>query len=111
METTYAKHDTLPAYELAQWDADGRTVLNKDAVKWGNEGIAPPAIGTRIQVTMNNLGPGTVRGYFTECGWLGLLVEFHEPPQWWVKQNAPNRPLGHIFGIEFKPAEVVAVSE
>jgi len=53
---------------------------------------------------MNQLGPATVKGYFIEHGWLGLLCEFHDPPDWWKRQNAkePGR-LGHIFGTEFKP--------
>lgn len=109
---TYTKHDTLPAYELARWD-DPKDAMpsNRGTTTlplWGNKDTPPPAIGARIQVTMNNLGPGTVRGYFVEGGWLGLLVEFHNPPAWWVKQNAPNRPLGHIFGIEFKLPEAVS---
>jgi hypothetical protein len=100
--TMYEKHDALPAYEPAQWNGD--TLLNRDApVKWGGKD-APPAVGSKIKVTMNNLGPATVKGYFVEEGWLGLLVDFHAPPEWWVKQNGYSKPLGHIFGPEFKAA-------
>lgn len=104
----YQTHETLPKWVQAEWSSDGSaTPLNwsPERVLWAgqeNRGtLTPPAIGTKIIVTMNSIGPGTVRGYFTEDGYLGLLVELHKPPKWWIEQN-PSRPLGHIFGPEFK---------
>jgi hypothetical protein len=95
-------HTVLPAYSFARWEGD--ELLNRDApVKWSND-LPPPAIGTKVHVTMNRLGTGVVRGYFVECGWLGLLVEFLNPPEWYVKQNSHSNPLGHVFGAEFQPA-------
>lgn len=73
--------------------------------KWSGED-EPPAIGTKIRVTINGIGPAIVRGYFVECGWLGLLVDVLSPPDWWVKQNVkPGQPYprSHVFGVECKP--------
>lgn len=106
MTGNYRTFTECPSYEQVERDpsgmprnqAPGRTL-------WGGE-APPPAIGTRIRVTMNSLGPGTVRGYFIEYDWLGLLVELHDPPEWWIKQNGTyprHTRLAHIFGIEFKP--------
>jgi hypothetical protein len=102
----YAILKDIPHYEFPKWVAEDRAeVENEDAIKWSpkDKVSPPPAIGTRITVTMNSIGPGTVRGYFVEDNWLGLLVELHDPPIWWRKQN-PDWPLGHIFGPEFKLA-------
>jgi hypothetical protein len=95
----YTIHRTIPEYELARWNGD--TLINREAAcKWGGA-TAPPEIGTKIRVTMNRLGTGIVRGYFTEGGWLGLPVELLNPPAWWLQQN-PGRPHAHVFGPEFK---------
>lgn len=99
-----------PPFEAPQWDPDkaNASVLNRDAIKWGglakNGTATPPAIGAEVYVTMNKLGPATVRGYFVVDNWLGVLVEFKDPPQWWIDQN-PTEPLGHIFGPEFRIVE------
>lgn len=65
-----------------------------------------PAVGTAVQVGLNGLGPGTVIGYFSEHGWLGVLVHLLEPPVWWIKQNADlpvNVPrAAHLFGAELR---------
>ncbi len=102
---SYQQHPVHPpAYEIARWSEDGKTLLNAaDRVKWSKD-IPLPGIGTKINVKMNSLGPATVKGYFTEYGWLGLLVEFHNPPAWWIKQNGRPAPdkLGHVFAIEFE---------
>lgn len=101
----YATHATCPSFTLAVWSEDGRSLLTPaDVVKWGgNINPAPPEIGTRVRVSMNNLGTGTVRGYFVEANWLGLLVKLDNPPAWWREQNKgdPGR-LAHIFGPEYR---------
>jgi hypothetical protein len=92
----------LPAY--AAPIRDGDTVLNYgETPLWSGDG--PPArIGTRVLVTMNALGYGTVRGYFIESGWLGIYVELENPPDWWKKQNKDIPPgkkrWSMLFGIE-----------
>jgi len=101
----YQTMTELPAYEVARWD-DPKVAQPSNAapgkVLWGVKQM-PPAIGTMVRVTMNGLGQGTVRGYFVECDWLGLLVELHNPPKWWREQNkADPKRLAHVFGIEFK---------
>jgi len=100
MTTTYRNLTTAPAWQAPIWQGD--KLMNPEApFKWSGD-ADPPAIGTRIKVTMNRLGFGTVTGYFVEYGWLGVRVRFERPPRWWVKQNHPDRPDGHIFGVEFK---------
>lgn len=97
----YDTFQTLPAFTRAIWEGD--KLMNPEApTRWSNA-APPPAIGTRITITMNRLGPATVTGYFAEDGWLGLLVTLHDAPDWHRKQrNGDNR--GHIFGPEFKLA-------
>lgn len=106
MTNSYRELTEVPLYEVPQYD-DPKVATPANAapgkVLWGGK-HEPPAIGSKVRVTMNGLGRGTVRGYFVECDWLGLLVELHNPPQWWAKQN-PQRPLAHIFGIEFALAQ------
>lgn len=106
MTSTYRKLTEVPTYESPQY-SDPKVATPTNAapgkILWGGK-QEPPAIGSKVCVTMNSLGPGTVRGYFVEYDWLGLLVELHNPPKWWIEQN-PARPLAHIFGIEFQPAQ------
>ncbi len=106
MTANYRKMTEVPTYEAARYD-DPKVATPANAAPgktlWGGQD-APPAIGSKVHVTMNGLGSGTVRGYFVEYDWLGILVELHNPPAWWTKQN-PQRPLAHIFGIEFKLAQ------
>lgn len=95
----YRTYNEVPAYTQAQWDGD--KLLNEDsAIKWSGK-VPPPPIDTKVRVTFNKLGTGTVMGYFTEGGWLGLLVKFHKPPAWYTRQHNGN-PLGHVFGVEFE---------
>ena len=63
-------------------------------------GDQPPAIGSKVQVTMNGLGTGTAVGYFTECNFLGVIVELDNPPAWYTKQNGTH--IAHVFGLEIK---------
>lgn len=98
----------LPAWEPKPHSAGvGAPPLGK--VWWSGKG-APPKIGDRVDVAMNGFGPGTVRGYFVEWGWLGIYVEVDNPPEWYVKQLAQDgarRPanregLPMIFGAELR---------
>lgn len=71
-------------------------------VKWSGAG-AVPAIGARVNVKINGMGPGTVIGYFVEPepdnGWLGVKVTLDKRPDWHVRQN-PDRPFTLVFGAE-----------
>jgi len=100
---SYQEYQEVPAYVQAVWGED-KLVANKgDALVWANkDGQAPPKVGEKIRVHMNNLGNAEVVGYFSQEGFLGLRVKFSDPPEWYVKQNKGN-PVGHIFGPEWKP--------
>lgn len=98
MDTTYTEMQTIPDYVAPIWH-DGK-VLNRDELKWSGK-EAPPAIGDRVYVTVNNCGPAKVLGYFTVDGYLGLLVKLEEPPEWFLKQNGGNID-GHVFGAEYR---------
>lgn len=71
-------------------------------LQWGpnREGPRPymPQIGERVRVTINGLGTGRAFGYFTEHGYLGVMVELDEPPAWFWKQTGSH--IAHVFGTE-----------
>jgi hypothetical protein len=109
MSQNYRTFKKLPA-DWVKWQPAPDATPPADKMKWSGED-EPPAIGTKIRITMNGIGPAIVRGYFVEYGWLGLLTEVLSPPDWWIKQNRePGKPdpLGHVFGVEFKPWKEVA---
>jgi hypothetical protein len=94
-----------PAHTAPIRDEEGNTTNYGDVALWSSPGPPPPR-GTRIRVTMNGLGAGTVMGYFTESGWLGIHVALDAPPAWWVKQNTHRTGRERwacIFGVEFAP--------
>jgi len=41
-----------------------------------------PALGTRVYITMNNIGWASVEGFFAEDGFLGVMTRAENPPQW-----------------------------
>lgn len=106
--------DTIRPVENAGWvpffvnvtrDAEGMTRGQLCGLWSGaNEKrfLAPPAIGERVQVTFNQLGTGTVTGYFVEAGFLGIILKADNRPDWHKKQN-PNCDLYHVFGAEIAP--------
>ena len=77
---------------------------HRDDVKWSGK-EAPPPLGTEIVVEFNKLGPAKVVGYFIEYGWLGLEVQLHAPPDWWVR-NAQRHGFktAFIFGLDYRRA-------
>jgi len=46
-----------------------------------------PALGTRVYITMNNIGWATIEGFFAEDGYLGVMTRAEAPPQWLVEQR------------------------
>lgn len=75
--------------------------------KWSGQ-IAIPMRGTRVYVRFNNFGPGVVRGYFVEHGWLGVYVEPDAPPEWWIEQQYREgkvRQCCMAFGAEINSIE------
>jgi hypothetical protein len=101
--SSYKEYQEVPAYVQAVWGED-KMVANKDAgLIWASkDGLQPPKVGEKIRVSMNSLGNGEVVGYFSQEGFLGLLVKLSDPPEWYIKQNKGN-VVGHIFGPEWKP--------
>jgi hypothetical protein len=96
--------ETCPEYEPATFNEGGEVQPAATGLpRWAGKN-APPLVGTKIHVTMNNLGVATVTGFFVEEGFLGLKVRFHDAPEWHRKQNRGN-PNGYIFGPEFKDYE------
>lgn len=74
--------------------------------RWsGGKGLEqPPALGTRINASMNGFGQGVVVAYFVEHGWLGIEVAVDKRPDWHVKQtkasDTPDRFNPLLFGSE-----------
>ncbi|GAB3720568.1 hypothetical protein GCM10027594_00600 [Hymenobacter agri] len=68
---------------------------------WSGAGTVP-AIGERVHIYMNSFGPATVRAYFHADGYMGVICEPDEMPEWYKKQ-APGVTLGHFFGKELEP--------
>ena len=102
MAEKYKQYAEVPAYEPAVYK-DGMPIVtdNPDVAIWAGK-VAPPPVGTKIDVNMNGLGHGNVVGYFVLEGYLGLRVSLDNPPEWYVRQNKGNA-VGHIFGPEFRP--------
>ena len=68
---------------------------------WSGD-TAVPAIGSRVHIYLNSFGPATVRAYFHADGYLGVICQPDEMPDWYKKQ-APGVTLGHFFGRELEP--------
>ena len=102
---SYKEYTEVPAYELAVYENGLPSNKPPEGVLiWAGKNGAPPPVGETVNVTMNALGSADVVGYFSKGDYLGLLVEFDSPPDWYIKQNKGN-VVGHIFGPEFKPLE------
>lgn len=67
---------------------------------WSNPSPVPP-IGTNVHITLNKLGEGTVKSYFTEGGYLGVEVSLKQQPEWHLKQNGKGA-TAHLFGAELQ---------
>lgn len=93
---------------------DGEIVTDLPAGPYQWSGLVPvPACGEHVNVTMNNLGPGIVRGYFLMDGthgktprYLGVAVSLMDPPAWWCRQGNPTR-LATVFGAEIAALKVI----
>ncbi len=110
----YATYSAVPSYSTPVWtdkrlSDESKEVQANGGLLWGGK-KDPPPIGREIHVTMNSLGAATVLGYFSEGGWLGLLVKLHNPPEMAreTEQGRADEP-SHIFGVEyseFTPAQL-----
>lgn len=98
MEANYTEYASVPEYVAVVFgntsDENGKFTGKP---RWSGKS-APPAVGAKVNT---HLGVGHVTSYFSEFGWLGVLVKFNDPPAWYTKQNNGNPP-GHIFGAELR---------
>ena len=69
---------------------------------WTGKG-EPPAVGSRVTISINSIGAGTVTGYAVDGGYLGVMVAIDDAtrPDWHKKQNPENKPA-LVFGTELK---------
>lgn len=74
--------------------------------KWsGKDNLPIPQVGDTVNVTMNDLGLGVVRGYVLSAGdpgnqYLGVVVFLSAPPQWFLDQNGGENKLCVVYGAE-----------
>ncbi|MFD2719900.1 hypothetical protein ACFST9_14320 [Hymenobacter monticola] len=68
-------------------------------LKWSGKGEVP-AIGARVHIYMNGIGPAEVKAYFHAEGWLGVLCQPDTMPEHLRKHGVT---LGHFFGRELEP--------
>ena len=64
-----------------------------------------PAVGTEINVAINSIGKAKVLKYFVEHGFIGLLVQPLNPPEWYIRQNNEGEPC-HVFPAEVTELQV-----
>ena len=100
------KHFACPEFEwtLPKNSAQvikGRDIKTAPALWCSSEYDEPPGIGARVRITFNQWGTGTVAGYFTEDGFLGLLVKPARVPEWARQQRWPG-PYCTVFGPEIE---------
>lgn len=75
------------------------TYFEFDSLSYGGSDNPIPAVGTMLMVKMNGIGKATVLKYFVEHGYIGMIVQPVEPPEWYVKQNGADEPC-HVFPAE-----------
>ena len=94
---TYTELDTLP--EWRQYTPSVRGTETDPALPplWSGE-LPPPRVGDDIPLFYDDRQiVGTVKGYFTEHGFLGVRVLPSRRPSWW---DAGIGPYAHLFGTE-----------
>ena len=66
---------------------------------WSGKGEVP-AIGARVYIHMNSIGPAEVKAYFHAEGYLGVLCQPETMPEHLRKHGIT---LAHLFGRELEP--------
>lgn len=94
----YTEHASIPAHQFFIPNSDGPARQGPRGNKWSGKNPVP-AVGDTVRVRINQIGEGRVCGYFTQHGYLGLLVQPHNPPDWYIKQNGRYSSC-HVFGAE-----------
>lgn len=95
---SYTEHDTLPDFVLAEQDETGATTNHGGTAVWSGL-TTPPAVGETVYIDANQRGFGTVRGYFLQTGWLGVIIDLLDPPNSYIDRHGGNVPC-HAFGAE-----------
>jgi len=69
-------------------------------LKWSGDG-AIPALGATVNVRINNIGPCKVLSYFSDEGYIGLMVAPIDPPEWLLSRMKQASTFKFdVFGIE-----------
>jgi len=74
--------------------------------KWSSDKFPVPAIGSKIQASINGRWEGVVTGYFVEHGYQGIEVDCsgHKRPAYYEKQGGdPKRVL--FLGVDLTAVE------
>jgi hypothetical protein len=87
----------LPPWQLY----DG--TMGGGALRWSPYGgfATPPEVGTRLRLDCNHKSPGTVIGYFSEYGFLGICVQLDTP--WHNGRESVH--VSFVFGTEIAPLD------
>ena len=96
----YQEFAVAPEHITAIWDGDGVTNKSDTIPLWSGK-TPPPAIGSCVQIDLNNIGPCRVTGYFVEGGWLGFKALPLNPTGWCLERHGYNVEL-HLFGCDIK---------
>ncbi|MBT1509375.1 hypothetical protein KIP88_02575 [Bradyrhizobium sp. SRL28] len=103
---SYQEYQEIPAFEQAIYKDGFVSNVEEGKLVWANkDGFQPPPVGSKVMVRINNLGVAEVKGYFSQEGYLGLLVVLDNAPEWYIKQNGDAKKVGHVFGPEVKALE------
>lgn len=94
----YTTMTELPSFAIARTVEDVTAAGN--ATKWSGVAL-PPKVGDVVKVKINGIGRSIVCHYFTEHGWLGLVVKPTRPPAWFSKQYHKVATC-HVFGAEIE---------
>ena len=90
MEHSYIPQPKAVATEIA--DGDNFAIYEAEGfpgLKWSGK-MPLPKIGERIYASMNSLGWAKVEGYYESGGFLGLMLRFENPPDWYERQRQGN---------------------
>lgn len=104
--STYQGYTELPGFEKVTFQ-DGKPQATATTLPRWSGTAEPPPLGSCVNVTMNAIGPAQVIGYFSQAGWIGLIVKPYTPPAWFIKQNGYDAQ-GHVFGAEIAPEPIPA---
>lgn len=85
---------------------------DRSRFKFGGGWQYIPHLTSKVKITFNGLGTGTVVSYFTEHSFIGVCVKLDNPPAWHTRQNKGRKSAngvnmeGHalVFGSEIELA-------